>query len=445
MNKEKKGNVKGSFAYALGMVSYNMEYLVISYLSYALTNSYGIAALTVGSIFLFSRVFDGLSDIVAGVIIDKCNPKVGKARVYDLLHIPLWILLVLVFSVPNVGTTAKVIWVFIFYNLLQSVTATLMNVAEPMRLQRSFKEDVRVKVMTVTSTLTMMFTFAAVLILPILIANFAGKPHGWTIISLIFAVPFAIIGTLRFILLPELEDLNTEEGKIEKISLKESLKALFQNKYAIMYGGVMICWAMLNTMSAGGVTYYFHYVVGNIKAQSFMSIPNLFVIAFITVIPKFIDKFGKVNTVRLGLTVSMISQLSKLLMPQNVFWIALMQGISTCGVMTLSVMKPLLTIDCMTYGKWKTGNSVQAAYSTVNSLSDKLGLGLGSFLIGAILSFGGFDGTLDVQSASAVFTIKMIYTAVPAVLLMIALLCLAFYNLEKRLPQMQKEIEMRNQ
>ena len=176
-----------------------------------------------------------------------------------------------------------------------------------------------------------------------------------------------------------------------------------------------------------------------------MSIPNLFVIAFITVIPKFIDKFGKVNTVRLGLTVSMISQLSKLLMPQNVFWIALMQGISTCGVMTLSVMKPLLTIDCMTYGKWKTGNSVQAAYSTVNSLSDKLGLGLGSFLIGAILSFGGFDGTLDVQSASAVFTIKMIYTAVPAVLLMIALLCLAFYNLEKRLPQMQKEIEMRNQ
>ena len=70
------------------MISYNSEYLIVSYLSYALTNSYGITVLTVGIIFLFCRIFDGLSDIVAGVIIDKSNPKDGKARVYDLLHIP---------------------------------------------------------------------------------------------------------------------------------------------------------------------------------------------------------------------------------------------------------------------------------------------------------------------------------------------------------------------
>lgn len=82
--KERKA--KGSIPYMLGMISYNMEYLIVCYLTYALTNSFGISAITSGSIFLFSRIFDGVSDIIAGVIIDKCNSKLGKARVYDLLQ-----------------------------------------------------------------------------------------------------------------------------------------------------------------------------------------------------------------------------------------------------------------------------------------------------------------------------------------------------------------------
>ena len=67
----------------------------LAYLSYALTNSYAISAITVGTIFLVSRIFDGVSDVIAGVVIDRTNSKLGKARVYDLLHVPLWLCLVL--------------------------------------------------------------------------------------------------------------------------------------------------------------------------------------------------------------------------------------------------------------------------------------------------------------------------------------------------------------
>ncbi|MCC2253675.1 MFS transporter [Ruminococcus sp. CLA-AA-H200] len=438
MNNSK---IKGKYAYALGMISYNAEYLVVSYLSYALTNSYGLSAIISGSIFLFSRLFDGVTDVIAGIVIDRLNPKMGKARVYDLLHVPLWVCLVLVFSVPDVGLTAKIIWVFVFYNLLQSGIATFMNIAEPLRLQRSFREDARVQVMKITSMASTLFSFLVSFTLPVLIDRFASRPHGWTIISMIFAVPFAICGLCRFFLLPELPEEQNSEEKKEKITLFDSLKALFQNKYALLYGGVMICWAMYNTMSAGNMTYYFQFVYGDIKAQSIMSFPTLFTLIFIAVIPKFIEKGGKVNTLRIGLFMAMICQAAKLLMPTNIVWLVLMQFVSTCGIMALSFMKPLMTIDCMTYGKWKTGNSVEAAYSTVNSLSDKLGLGLGSFALGAILELGGYDGMQAVQSASAVFTIKMLFTLIPAALMAIGLLCLAFYNLEKRLPQIEKELK----
>ena len=46
-----------------------------------------------------------------------------------------------------------------------------------------------------------------------------------------------------------------------------------------------------------------------------------------------------------------------------------------------------------------------------------------------------------VQKESALFTIKMLYTAIPAGILVIALIFLAFYDLEKRLPKIQEDLK----
>lgn len=423
-----------SVLYALGMLSYNMEYMVVAYLTYALTNSYAISALTTGMIFMFSRFFDGFTDVVAGFVIDKWSPKMGKARVYDLLHIPLWICLVLTFSVPNIGLTGKIIWVFIFYNLLQSVIATFMNVAEPLRLERSFQESQRSKVMAVTTILTLFSSVAAGIAMPLLIEAFGARPHGWTIISAIFAVPFGIFGFMRFLLLPELPEQQCA-ARLKPPTIKESLYSLAHNKYALLNGGLMICWAMTNTLVNGVNTYYFQYVYGDISAASIVGIPVILSIVFIIFIPKFVGKFGEVPVVRAALISIAACYLCRLLAPTNIILLAAMMLGSTCGLMVLSFMKPMLTISCMKYGKWKLGNSVEAAYSTVNSLADKIGLGLGSVLLGAILQAGGYDGTLAVQSQQAVFTIKMLYTVIPAALMGIALVCMLFFNIDKEMPK----------
>lgn len=439
MSQTKAPKVKGAYAYAAGMVSYNLEYAFIANLTYALTNSFGVSAMAAGAIFLVSRIFDGFTDILAGVVIDRWNPKVGKARVYDLLHLPLWLCVVLLFSVPDVGMTAKLVWVFVLYNTVQSVIATFMNVSEPLRLQRSFPEAARLKVMSVTSIATLVFSMLLGLTLPQLIKIYGAQPHGWTIIASIFAVPMVIFGLARFFLLPELPQVQSAKLS-QQLRISDCLKALFQNKYALMYGVVMICWAMYNTLATGSQNYFFQYIYGDIGGLSVLSIATLLTIAFIAMVPRLTRKLGRAQTVRLGLAVTMLACLGRLLMPQNLIWLAAMQFFALCGIMTLSFMKPLLTIDCITYGKWKTGNAVEAAYSTVNSLADKLGLGLGSFALGAILDLGNFDGTQAVQAGSAVFTIKMLYTVLPAALMAVALIALAFYNLEKRLPQMEKDL-----
>lgn len=61
MAKEKKTKVKtGGLAYSFGLVGYNMEYMLVGQLSYALTDSYSFSAIAAGMIFLLSRFLTAL-------------------------------------------------------------------------------------------------------------------------------------------------------------------------------------------------------------------------------------------------------------------------------------------------------------------------------------------------------------------------------------------------
>lgn len=439
--KKKSGH---AILYSFGTISQNMVYLLVGQLTYALTTSYSMSALTVGTIFLVSRFLDGFTDLAAGYIIDKLNPKCGKARLYDLFHIPMWICMVLVFSVPEIGTAGKVIWVFLFYNLMQSVIATFLNVSESLRLQRSFTDDRRVKVMTITSMCTMVATFAASLCLPQLIGRFAGQPHGWTIISLCFAIPFATFGTIRFICLPELPELSKETPKQKKVSVWETVKSVFGNKYALLYGGVVACWAMYNTLSNGVVSFYFDYVYGDVSASSIMGFSSIIAAVCISVCPKVVAKIGRTNTVRGGLMLMVLACCGRFLMGNNLIGLFVLNCVAMLGMVTLTFSKQLFNIDNMTYGRWKSGNSIEAGYATITSVADKLGLGLGGVLLGAILEWGGFVGTAEVQTAGALLTIKLLYSLIPAVMPLIAFILLGFYDLEKRLPGIRRDLQERD-
>ena len=84
----KKGKLIGSLLWALGSSGPAVAYLLTAQLTYAMTESFGISALSAGMVFLVSRIFDGFTDIIAGTIIDRTRSKLGKGRVWDLCAIP---------------------------------------------------------------------------------------------------------------------------------------------------------------------------------------------------------------------------------------------------------------------------------------------------------------------------------------------------------------------
>lgn len=69
------------FSYGCGDFGCNIIYTAMSvYLMFYYTDYAGVSSAAVGVIMLISRVFDGVSDIIMGVIVDRTKSRFGKAR-----------------------------------------------------------------------------------------------------------------------------------------------------------------------------------------------------------------------------------------------------------------------------------------------------------------------------------------------------------------------------
>ena len=81
MEKKKKLSVSTGLCYAGGDVGCNIVFGMIgTLLTLFYTDYVGISAATVGLVMLLSRCFDGFSDLVMGVIVERTNSKWGKSR-----------------------------------------------------------------------------------------------------------------------------------------------------------------------------------------------------------------------------------------------------------------------------------------------------------------------------------------------------------------------------
>ena len=115
--------------------------MLLGYLQFFCTDVIGISPLIVGTLLAASKIIDGVTDILAGYIVDRTNTKMGRGRPYDFCLFGTWITLILLFSCPaNLSNTGKVAWVVVFYVLSNAVFTTLLNAGETVFRLRAFIE-----------------------------------------------------------------------------------------------------------------------------------------------------------------------------------------------------------------------------------------------------------------------------------------------------------------
>ena len=243
IRKEHENKVKNS---GIGYCAYRAagiaNSLLCSYVTYYATDSLFLSAASIGMVLAFSRIFDGFTDIAAGLIIDKTDTKLGCARPWLLAGILAYVMMIAMFSVPGLPDTGKLIWIFITYNLNSSVCGTIYNVCEAKLLKRIIvKAENRVKTLTYSGIFMSILPMAISVALPILIARAAGDAKQWSILALGLGTFGILLTVIAFALCKEYtkEELIQfgilKEAEEQRISLKDMAAGVVKNKYFLFY------------------------------------------------------------------------------------------------------------------------------------------------------------------------------------------------------------------
>ena len=198
-----KISVKERIAYGFGDFSSNIMYSAMSaFLMFYYTHVVGVGAAAVGVIMLCSRLFDGVSDLIMGIIIDRTNSKYGKARVWILrLVIPYAIGTVLLFAVPTGWTqTAKLIYIFFSYNLAFTVLFTGINLPyatlTALMTQNQYERSVLSIFRMILATSGTLFIKTCTL--PV-VKFFGNDAHAWTYTFVVFGILEIITFMITFL------------------------------------------------------------------------------------------------------------------------------------------------------------------------------------------------------------------------------------------------------
>lgn len=404
------------------------------------TDTVGIAAAAVGTMMLVARIFDGTTDLLMGAILDKTKSKYGKSRPWILWTAPLMaITLVALFCVPDtLSSHGKLLYAYVTYILLNCIIYTANGVAYNSLLARmSFNVQNRCSATSLRFVLGTITTLVVNAITANLVTSL-----GWRNLVIIYAIVEFILLVICFWGCKEhIGETDTGELKLEKVPLKVAFPALLKNKYFFMQAFMMV-FLYINIMTVGSMTYYFcNTVLGSLGTMTVMTMAyNIPTIAGSLINPALVAKLGKRRVLIGCFTLSMIGR--GIVGLGNVSIIPVLIGVALHGFALGPIYSNVfaMTPDIVDYGEWKTNIRSEGLVTCCVSFGMKVGLGLGGAVGTWVLTFGGYEGTAAIQSASAISAIRFGFGYLSVILSAVCLIIILLMNLDKDMNQIQKEL-----
>ncbi len=399
-------------SYGMGDVACNVVFALTSGLTtYFYTNVMSVSAAMVGMILLISRLFDGISDVAIGVIMDKVHSKHGRGRAWVLwMAIPYGVTAVALFCLPqNATAVIQGIYIFITYNLCTTVVYTALNLpyGAMAPLMTNDEQDLAKLNIFRMSMSPIGNVIVSAATLPI-INRMGGDQAAWIKVTVIYSI--ISISLLMWCFFGTKERINTKAAQeAEKLPISVRFGALIRNKYFLLTMCSTMCLAMYQVINGTCATYYSQYILGNNEYYSVLNMAETIPqIAVTMILAPFIKKFGKRNLVLTGAIIIVIAQLALLVAPANPTWVIAVAALRGLGKAPLFGCCFTMTADIVNYGHWKTGVRVQALVFSASTFGQKFGGGIAGALVGNLMDKSGFTG-LAQEIPSAVTMVKNLY------------------------------------
>ena len=392
------------------------------------TDVVGISAAAAGTLLLVVRVFDAFADVLAGRMVDKTyHKKLGKFRPYIMFgSVPLLLLSVATFSIPQIGETGILLWAYISYALLglaySFVNIPYGSLAGAMT-QNSGERAKLASARTIGAVAV--GSFLGIFIAPLM----TGDRDLQTLFTTMTII-FAVVGTglYMFTVFTTKERVVRE---VAKVSMKQSFETLKGNKPLLLLCISSFLFLTGQLAVSTVQIYYFRDVLHSLPLYAVMSIINI-VLTFgmASILPRLVRAMGKKNIYMGGAGLMALGGLVIFFAPAPMVWLAFTGiMISQVGTLLVSMLVWALEADTVEYGEWKTGIRTEGITYALFSFTRKTGQAVGGALAAFALAWGGYAAGVDQQSEHALLGIRAGAGLIPFVFAVLALGIMIIYPL----------------
>ena len=454
MNEKKYLKWYNKVGYGSGDIAGNVVYAFLSsFVMIYLTDTVGLSSGIVGTLMMLSKLFDGVTDIFFGSMIDKTHSKMGKARPWMLwAYFGCAAMIIAIFAIPvEMGDFAKYAWFFIAYTALNAVFYTANNIAYSALTSLITKNgSERVQM----GSIRFMFAFGTSLLIQTITVDavriMGGGAEGWRTVAIIYAIIGLIVNTISTLLVKELPeeifseaDSEREMQKTEKYSLKEGVKLLIQNKYYLIICSIYILTQIFTATLNMGV-FFMTYILGDASLLGAFSvainIPLIIGLLFTPIIVKKLGGMYKINFI--GYALATVARALVLIFGYmgNLPLMLLFSGIASIGMSPLQGDLNALIAACSEYTFLKTRKRIDGTMFSCTSLGVKIGGGIGTAIAGWLLEAGGYIANASVQPESCINMLYFMYLWIPMIINLLVTILLSRLKVEQANAEMKNNI-----
>ncbi|MDO5066471.1 MAG: glycoside-pentoside-hexuronide (GPH):cation symporter [Propionibacteriaceae bacterium] len=435
--------------YGSGDIAGNVVYAFLSaFVMIYLTDSMGMQAGVVATLMMLSRFFDGFSDFVFGVLMDKTRTRMGKARPWMFwAFFGCAAMIVAVFAIPpSLGMTAKYVWFFIAYTLLNSVFYTANNIAYS-ALTALVTKNVNERVQM--GSIRFVFAFGTSLAIQAVtveaVRMMGGGAEGWRAVAIVYALIGLASNTLAVFSVKELSVDQLTDGRPETIEsrppIRESLRLVVRNKYFILLVVMFITMQLYGALTGMGI-YFMTYVLGNPDLLGqFAAAINIPQMVALIALPLIVARARGMYRVNLwGYVIAVAARIGVIIAGYMVN-VPLMLVFTAIASLTIAPVQGTLTAliaETSEYTFLKSGKRIDGLMFSCTSLGTKLGGGIGTALTGWLLEASGYvssttgGGDTVTQPQSVIDMLHVTYLWLPMLACVLILVLVSRLDVEKQ-------------
>ena len=417
----------------IALITSAMQFFLLFYY----TDVAGINPALAGVALMVGKLtWDAINDPLFGYLSDRTRSRFGRRRIWMLIGaVPLGLAAWIMFSLPHGLTGAPaflaVLGSFWLLDTFHTMTSTPYYALTP-ELTRDYSERGSL------TSIRMVFSVVGYILGAALTTMLAGIFHGaglalpqaWSATGAVFgavAILTTLITTLSVRERPELA------GEPSRLPAFKAMRTCFKNRPFVILMIAMFLSSFSFTVLTALVPYFIQYQLGMGDQVSFVLLVMLLTIGIFLIPAKMVsDRINKGPAYALGLFIASVAIITTFFFPTGptplIYVVAAVAGL---GFSSQWVFPWSMLPDVIEYDEKMTGERREGVYYGLWAFLSKFTSALGVAVSGWALQLFGYVPNVE-QTARALFGIRLFYSVVPAVVILISLPFLIWYPITRK-------------